>query len=82
MDSQGGASSASLPVSIVPEHLGLQENAGRLSTNAQFQFFLDICKEKLWEYDWKPFQKANWKDFTRAAECTFFESTSKFKANV
>jgi hypothetical protein len=46
MNSQGGASS-SLPVSIVPEHPGLQANVGRLWTNAQFQFFLDICEEKL-----------------------------------
>jgi hypothetical protein len=45
MDNQGGASS-SLLASIVPKHLGHQENANRLRTNAQFQFLLDICKKK------------------------------------
>jgi len=42
-----------------------------LWTNAQFQFFLDICEEKLWEYGWKPFQKANWKDFTEQLNAHF-----------
>jgi len=50
MDNQGGAS-PSTPISIVPRHLGLQENASRLWTNAQFQFLLDICKEKFYEYN-------------------------------
>jgi hypothetical protein len=44
MDNQGGASS-SIPINIVPRHLGLQENGSRLWTNAQFQFLLDICEE-------------------------------------
>jgi hypothetical protein len=35
MDNQRGTS-FSLPISLVPKHLGLQENAGRLWTNAQF----------------------------------------------
>jgi hypothetical protein len=55
MDSQGGDVS-SLLVSLVPR---LQENAGKLWKNAQFQFLLDICEEKFWEYNWKPFQEAN-----------------------
>jgi hypothetical protein len=56
MDSQGGASS-SIPVNIVLGHLGFQKNASRLWKNAQFQFLLDICEEKLWEYNQKPFRK-------------------------
>jgi hypothetical protein len=45
MDNQGGVSSSIL-VNIVLGYLGLQKNAGKLWTNAQFQFLLDICKIK------------------------------------
>jgi hypothetical protein len=62
MDNQGDASS-SIPVNIVLGHPRLQKNVGMLWKNAQFQFFLDICEEKLWEYNWKPFKETNWKDF-------------------
>jgi hypothetical protein len=62
MDNQGGASS-SIPISIVLGHLRLQKKVGKLWTNAQFLFLLDICKKKIWEYNWKLFNEANWKDF-------------------
>jgi hypothetical protein len=70
MDSQTGVAS-SLLVSLVLEHPGLQENADKLWTNAQFQFLLDICEEKLWEYNWKPFREANWKDLTNQLNAHF-----------
>jgi hypothetical protein len=66
MDNQGCASS-SLIVSIVPKYPGRQENAGRLWTNAQFQFLLDTCEEKFYEYNRKLFREANWKDVTRSS---------------
>jgi hypothetical protein len=50
MDNQGDASSF-IPMSIFSGHLGLQENASRVWTNAQFQFLLNICEEKFWEYN-------------------------------
>jgi len=50
MDNQGGAS-YSIPISIVQRHIGLQENVSRFWTNAQFQFFLDICEEKFYEFN-------------------------------
>jgi len=48
MDNQGGVS-PSIPISI--GHLVLQKNVGKLWTNAQFLFLLDICKKKILEYE-------------------------------
>lgn len=61
VDMQGGFS-FSIPISTVPAHPNFQENVGRLWTNAQFQFFLDICEKKFWECNQKPFKEANWMD--------------------
>jgi hypothetical protein len=43
MGNPGGVSSSIL-VGIVLGYPGLQENAGKLWTNTQFQFLLNICK--------------------------------------
>ncbi len=64
MDMQGGLS-FSILISIVPRHPNFQENVGKSWTNAQFQFFLDICKKKFRECNQKPFKVVNWKDFIK-----------------
>lgn len=70
MDNQGAASS-SIPISIVLGHLVLQKNVGKLWTNPQFLFLLDICEKKIWEYNWKLFNEANWKKIIKQLNAHF-----------
>jgi hypothetical protein len=43
---------------------------------------MDICEEKLWEYNWKPFREANWKDFIEQLNAQFFRSALELEASV
>jgi hypothetical protein len=46
-------------------------NLKREWKEATFMFWVDMCEEKYWEYNCKPFKQANWEFFARQLNTQF-----------
>ena len=59
------------PSQVFEEERGARKKVTREWSEESLRFFLTVCRERYWEYDWKPFREKNYVEFALQLHAEF-----------